>query len=138
MHTTVIKLNTLTDSVGSSAQDDDLVGIHGIGLTFNFISGVHVSCRCSKLTATRIHSLVDRMHVQIIAHLPYPGFCHTQQCSQTNVGKPFGLPQPQLFRVNVPDRRKLDKFFGFNQVLNFGQKPRINPTEVVNLINGHT
>ena len=120
MHTTVIKFNTLADSVGSSAQDYDLVGIHRFGLTFNFVSGVHVSCWCSEFTTTRIHSLVDRMDVQIMAHLPYLGFCRTQQCSQTNVGKPFGLPQLQLFRVNLPDRYELDKFFGFNQVLNFG------------------
>ena len=120
MHTTVIKLNTLTDSVRSSTQDHDLIGINRFGLTFNFISGVHVSRRCSELTATRIHPLVDRMDVQIMAQLPYPTFCHTQQCCQTNVGKSFGLPQPQLFRINLPDRCELDKFFSFNQVLDLG------------------
>ena len=55
-----------------------------------------------------------------MAHLPYLGFCRAQQCSQPNVGKPFGLPQLQLFRVNLPDRYELNKFFSFNQVLNFG------------------
>ena len=120
MHTTVIKFNTLADSVGSSAQDYDLVGIHRFGLTFNFVSGVHVSCWCSEFTTTRIHPLIDWVDVQIMAHLPYPGFCRTQQCSQTNVGKAFGLPQLQLFRLNLPGRYELDKFFSFNQVLNFG------------------
>ena len=65
VHTTVIKLNSLADTVWTATQDHYLGLIRYSGFALSFIGGIKIWCSCFKLRSTCIHKLIHRFQIQI-------------------------------------------------------------------------
>ena len=66
MHAAVIKLNTLTDSVGTTSQHHDFFLVGRCRFTLLIVGRIHVRCVGGKFCSTCVYSLENRSD----AHLP--------------------------------------------------------------------
>ena len=137
MNAAIVKLNTLTDTVRSTAQHHDLFLVGRLGLALILVGRVHISCIGRKLGRTGIDPLVDRTNAELVATLTHRGFTSFGQMRQTTVSKTFALQETQLF---CGQRRKIT-FFDFqlkvNELLDLNQEPRINLRQVKDFLDRH-
>ena len=74
MNTTVVKLNALTNTVGTATEDKDLVAVAWACLALFFISGVHVGGICRKLCCAGINALINGVQTQLVTQFAHGGF----------------------------------------------------------------
>ena len=95
MHTAVIKFNSLSDPVGSPAQNHDLLPVRYAGLIFAFIGGIIIGRGRLELRRTGIHQFINRGDVPPFADGFDMVFAGTGEMGNLDVGKPprFGFFQ---------------------------------------------
>src|SRR3989442_14239287 len=105
MTTTIVKLNSLADAIGTTAQDHNLLLIARRRLAFLFISRVKIGSIRLKLGSARIHTLEDGNDLMGLALPPNFAGRGAQQDTETQVGK------THTFRFSQELRRySLDPF----------------------------
>ena len=74
VNTAVIKLNTLTNTVGAAAENKNLVAVAWACLALFFISGVHVGGICRKLCCAGVNALINGVQTQLVTQFAHGGF----------------------------------------------------------------
>ena len=67
----VVELDSLTDAVGTRAQNDHLRAITGFHFSLGVVAGVVVGSAGRELSGTGVHRLVDRPNTQRLPHTPH-------------------------------------------------------------------
>ncbi len=91
VHTAVVELDTLTDTVRATANHHNLFASRGRRLALFLIGGVHVSGVGGKLCRTGIHPFEHRTQTQFMAMITHRRLFHFQQRGQTGITKAFAL-----------------------------------------------
>src|SRR5690606_1717603 len=104
MHTAVVKLDALTDTVGSTANNKDFFLVAGVGFTLLFISGVHISRGGRELRSTGIDALVDRTNLKLLTMLAHSFFRAAQQQGEALVREAFALQAEHAASVQIGKR----------------------------------
>ena len=76
---TVVKLDTLTDTVRATTQHHDLFLVGRCGFAFLVIAGIHVSGVGSEFSRAGIHALVNRTHASSVASTAHGVLVSPQQ-----------------------------------------------------------
>ena len=137
MHAAVIKLNTLADAVGTTADHQDLVAIGWRRLALLFIGGVHIRGGGGKLGGAGVHPLVDRAHPEAVAVLPHLRFRHRQQHCQPLVREALALEREHAAMVDVREVDRFQAVFRLHQVLDLYQEPGIDARVAVHVLHRH-
>src|SRR4030042_2434482 len=82
MNTAIVKFNPLTDPVGTSSQNHDLLLRRDFCLILNFVSGVIVGGIGFKFRTTGAHQLICRLNPLLLPHLPQGGLVPAKEMSQ--------------------------------------------------------
>ena len=138
MYTAIVKLDTLTNAVGTATQDHDLVTPGRIGLALFLIGRVHISRIGRKLGRTGIHPLVDRENIQLVALTTQTLLTDGQQLGQTGIRKALALEAVHQAVVDISQAQRLDLLFFVDQIFDLHQEPGINFGELENLLHAHT
>src|SRR5690606_34931303 len=97
----VIKLDTLTDSIGTTAENHDLVAAGRIGLALFLIGRVHVRRIRGKFGSTGIDALVDRQDLELVTMSPQVLFSNAEQFGKPGIGKAFALELVHDVAINA-------------------------------------
>ena len=138
VHTAVIELDTLTDPVGATTDDHDLVTVGGIGLTLFIVAGVHVGRIRGEFCRAGIHPLVDRQHTQLFTLATYVRFLHPQQLRQAGIGKALALERIQAVAGQTAESAVGQLLLGTNQIFDLYQVPAIDLGDIEHIVHGHT
>ena len=138
MHTAVIELDPLTDPVGATTDDHDLVTVGRVRLALFVIAGVHVGGVGGKFRRTGIHSLVDGLHTQLFAFAAHVRFLHPQQLGQTGIGEPLALECVKTVTAQVAEGSGCQLLLGAHQIFNLHQIPAVDLGDIEHIIHGHT
>lgn len=106
MYAAVVKLNTLTDTVWTTAQHHDFIAVNGrVRFALIFIGGVHVSGVGGKFCRTGIHTFVDWVQIVLVAQFADFRFANAGQFRQTRIGEAFALQYAQEVSVEAVDAK---------------------------------
>ncbi len=138
MHTAVVKLDALTDTVRTAAQHHNLVTILvRVGFALLFICGVHIGGIGRELCGAGIDALVDRMQVELVTQLADFALRHARQSRQTRVGKAFALQLTQEISVQAVNALLRDLLFQAHQLFDLHQKPAVDVGQVEHAVYRH-
>ena len=87
VHTAIVELDALADTVGAAAEHDDLIPLARLRLAFLFIGGIHIGGGGREFRGAGVHPLIHRAHTQLLTLLPHRPFGGIQQGSQPAIGK---------------------------------------------------
>ncbi|MOA05955.1 hypothetical protein D3C78_1255680 [compost metagenome] len=137
MYAAVVKFDTLTDTVWTTAQHHHFRTVVGrVGLALFFIGGVHVSGVGGEFRRAGIHTLVNRVQAIAMTQLADFAFGDAGQDGQTRIGEAFALQGAQeLFRQAV-DAGTGNLFFQTHQLFNLHQEPAVYVSQVEDAVNG--
>ncbi len=85
MHATIIKFNSLPDTVWSATKDDHLLLVRGSDLIFLFIGGIIVRGIRLKFSGAGVNQFVNGFHSLGFSYLPDILFIGLKNGSQLNV-----------------------------------------------------
>ncbi|CAI8331572.1 MAG: Uncharacterised protein [Cellulomonadaceae bacterium TMED98] len=85
MNAGVVKLDSLTDPVGTRAQDDDFFPVGRLHLRLLVITGVVIRGVGGKFAGAGIHGLKDRSHAGGVADGSNVGFCTAPQLRDLHI-----------------------------------------------------
>ena len=91
VHTAIIKLDTLTNTVRTTTQHHDIFTTGGIGLALFIVCRAHIGSIGGELCRTGIHALVNWSHTKLMTAGAQVRFLDAQQPSKTGIGKAFTL-----------------------------------------------
>src|SRR5271157_376204 len=139
----VVELNSLPDTIGPAAQDDDFLAIGRSGLVFVFVGRIHVRSEALELGGAGVHALVDWANV-----VPGAQLVHSLQSALALV-RMQRLPQPcvgEAHALEVAQSSRADGFQGeaaqlglfVRDFLKLVQKPRVDVGHLRDLANGHS
>ncbi len=66
VHTAVVELDALSDTVGAATQDHDFVAARRVGLALFLVGRIHVGRVGSELGGAGVDALVDRQHLELV------------------------------------------------------------------------
>ncbi len=138
MHTAIIKFDTLTDTVGTTAEHNDFLFIRRMRFALVFISGIHVRGFGSELCGAGIDALVDRTHAQLMPHLAHFRFGNIQQECQATIGKAVALEATHHALVQVGQRFLLKLQLNINNLLDLLKEPGVDFGERMHFLQGET
>ncbi len=87
MHAAVVKFDTLTDSVGAAAQNDDLLFIRGLRFVFRLVGRIHVRGLRFKFRGAGIHALINRADIEGMTAVTDVVFMAPREFGKALVGK---------------------------------------------------
>ena len=87
MHAAVVKFDTLTDSVGAAAQNDDLLFIRGLRFVFRLVGRIHVRGLRFKFRGAGIHALINRADIESMTAVTDVVFMAPREFGKALVGK---------------------------------------------------
>jgi len=133
----VVKLNTLADTVWTTAEHHDFFAILvRVRFALLFIGGVHIGGVGSELRGAGINAFVDRVQVVLVAQLADLRFAHANQRRQTRIGKAFAFQLAQEVGVQAVNALRGNLLFQTHQLLNLHQEPAVDIGQVEDAING--
>ena len=138
MHTAVVELDTLTDTVRATAQHHDLFLIRRLRFAFVLIGRIHVSRVRGEFGGASIHALVNRTHTQRMTTLAHCLFGRLGQIGQTAIREPLALQEAQLISADAIEGALLNSQLQINDFLDLHQEPRVNLGQLENTFNRHT
>ena len=141
MHTTIIKLNTLTDPVRATAKNDNFCPVAGVGFTFwlcrNFICRIHIGGVRGKFGSTGVNPLIDRHNAGSGTTLAHIGGFQLGQLGQPCIGESHRFNKTQYCLINWQAVGH-QLVFDVKYCLNAFQKPVIPAGDSMHLINRQT
>ena len=137
MDAAVVEFDALADAVRTAAQDHDFLLVGRIRLALFLVGRVHVSSVRGEFGGTGINALVDRTHAQLVAMLTHGGLCRVQQLGQTLVGETGTLEHPDVTLVQRSQFLAADGFGLDVEILDLGEKPRIDCRQAENVVERH-
>mgnify|MGYP000137941514 CR=1 FL=1 len=126
MDAAVIKLDTLTDTVRTAAQDHDLAAIGRIDFGFFLVGRIHVSRICRELPCTGIHALVNRANSEFMTTGSNLIFFDLQKLSQTAIGEAFLFEEKHFFLRELGQAVLFEAVFNINEFFDLNEEPRID------------
>ena len=126
MHTTVVELDTLTDTVGATAQHQYLVALTGRRFAFLFIGGIHVGGRRGELRCAGIDPLVHRPDTQLIAARAHLRFRHRQEYREPFVGEALAFQREHPGAVYFGELHGFQAVLGVDNVFDLHQEPGVD------------
>ena len=96
VHTTVIKLDALANSIGAAAKHHDFFLVGGRGFALFFVGGVHVGRVRGEFSSTGVYALENRAHIHGVASITNRLLGGFQLFGQATIGKTFLLQGEQL------------------------------------------
>ncbi len=135
MHTAVVELDALPDTVGAATQDHDLVAARRVGLALFLVGRIHVGRVGSELGGAGVDALVDRQHLELVTVAAQVLLGDAQQLGQTRVGKTLALELVHHVAVDAGQAQRLDVLLVLDQILDLHQEPLVNPGQLEHLGN---
>src|SRR5947209_1091588 len=101
MAAAIVKLDTLTDAVGSTAEDHDLFAAGRRSLVLRFVAGIKIRREAFKFSCTGVHSIKNSAYTQFFA--PRTNFerIGAPHAGETRVRKPIAFGFEQLLAFNT-------------------------------------
>ena len=126
MHTAIVELNALTDTVRTAAQHHDFFLVGGIGFALFLIGRVHICRIRCKFTGTGINALINRTHIQHATQFADLAVFNFQQFCQTTIREAFAFQSQQRVFVEYCHGLGFQPEFDIDQFLDLRQKPGID------------
>ena len=131
MHTAVVKLNALADTVWSAAEHHNFrFVVVRLCLALFLIRRVEVRGVCRKFRGTGIHAFVNRPQLIAVTQFADFSFRHTDQFCQPRIREAFAFQLTQEFRGQAVDTDIRHLLFQAYQFFNLHQEPAVNVGQV--------
>ena len=136
MNAAIIKLDTLTDTVGATAQNHDLAAIRRINFRFFLVGRIHVSGIRREFACAGIHAFVDRTNSEFVTTSTNLVFLDLQKLSNATIGEAFLLEEMHFFLRELRQAVFLETVLNIDKLFNLNQEPRINPGGAMSFFDG--
>ena len=105
MHTAIIKLDALADTIRATAENHDFFTVGRQRLAFFVIGRIHVRCRGRKFCSTSVNALENRPYVRLDSLLTNGLLVLPHQLRDSRITKALALQlskSPLVKRINAP------------------------------------
>ena len=139
MAAAIVELDALTDAVGATAQDHDLLAVAGAGFVFHvahrrgFVGRIHIGGLRLKLGGAGVDALEDRVQVMGAAGVAHGLFGEAGQGRQTGVGKAHHLELAQAVQI-LGQAAVAHGVFGVHNLAQARQEPRVKGGGVLDFV----
>ena len=134
-HAAVVKLDTLSDPIGTGAEDDDLRTSFGSSFAFLVVAAIQVRRTGGKLTGAGVDHLVRRAHAKRPAQRAGFMFRDAAQRAELTIGEAETLHATHAVGVNR--RVLLVLGLGDDELLQLIEEPGINSGDLVQFRRAH-
>ena len=130
----VVELDPLPDPVGAAAEDHDLPPGGRLRLALLLVRRVEIGGACCKLGRAGVDALEHRPHAERDPTVPDGVAGRAEQVREPPIGESAALQVEQLVASERLERRAPERLFPPHEVLDLGEKPRIDAGRGVDLV----
>ena len=126
MHATVVELDALADPVRPAAEDHDLVGVRRVRFALLLVGRIHVRGVACELGRATVDALEHGPDPMTMARIPDRRLVESRQRREPAVAESLALEIEQAAPVERVGTVRGKRLFRANEVLDLGEKPRVD------------